>query len=134
MTELEFELEVAKFRDRDCIEMTAIVDDPDAVKLLCAWSNFPMRWECPEGEPPKRQSDLWEWLWSGVNVRILDLADRASLCMDATEAKFRQLMAAHLIYPNSTISPLAREEIERRVLRHKDAAPPKSSTGKRRYP
>ena len=95
-----------------------LVDDPDAQKVCAAYAAM----EPPRvkrirrnlGDDPARR---WRRLWSRVEVDLVELTLNAGLPWSTTQAKFRVLANARMIFPDGTISRWAKGVLGQEIAR-----------------
>ena len=103
--------------DEDPTRIICLVDDLEAMRVAVLWPYVGAAWRRPAGKVPKDPIDLWDWLWSGVEVDGERFAKMAELPEKRVESKMAMLAAARLVYPDGTIASQARGLIQRRVGR-----------------
>lgn len=93
-----------------------VIVDENALRALATWQSVIVEWEPPPVEllpPQPREGLLWRWVWEGCSVNgddldtFLDWAQLSGLAMADCRIAFRKLVAAHLIYPDGTVSEFA---------------------------
>lgn len=117
----------------DPTRIVCLVDDLEAMRVVAVWPNVPMTWKKAKGAQPEERNELWAWLWEGCDVYEPQVAEMAGVGERAVAAKITMLASARLIFPDGTVSNLARGLIQRRVSRELfDRPKPRPATRGRR--
>ncbi len=97
------------YRDStDNIGVVTVIDDVQAKKLLAAWTRYNPSWTKPKGRRPADTTELWYWLWEGVDVDTHALAAMANVSPHVVGPKFEVLIHARLVLPDGTITTPAK--------------------------
>lgn len=113
-------------------QLATVIDSPDAIRVIAAWTATRRAWKKAKGKPPKTLELLWSWLWRGVAFDRDTLAETSRLASDQAHYVLRALVAARIVYPDGTITQYAEELIdgyvEKRMKQH--GRPTTSAKGK----
>lgn len=85
----------------------ALADDPDLLRVAQAWACARVDLELPDTPPPLDDFRiLWEWVWSGCDFDLSDIARACGLSDNDARRGLRRLRALWLVFPDGTISEI----------------------------
>lgn len=94
-----------------------IIGDRASHKIVSSWTMMPVKWIHPSDEIPEDERLLWDWLWKGVNMPWVDLANRSGLDMARVQKIFEPLRANRLVYPDGTAAKHALGVLKAEVVK-----------------
>lgn len=113
-------------------QLATVVDSPEAIKVIQAWTATRKTWKKAAGKAPVALELLWSWLWRGVKFDREALAEQARIAVDQSHYVLRALVAAKLVYPDGTITKAASELVDayvgKRMIQQGAALIPKTAT------
>ena len=107
-----------------------LLDRVETKKLLAAFALSPLPpWRRPRAKMPDDHRERWVWLWCGFDggpyePTFLDAtADAAGVSAQTAYALWPQILASRLLYPDGTISQVARDLLSAHIKN--TTAPPR---------
>jgi hypothetical protein len=112
---------LAPYRAETNTRAAAIAGDERAVRLLAAWSAFPVpTWSAPASLQPTEPRLRWQWIWTGVRINAIEaeLAAAAGVPVEIVDFTMRTLIALRLVFPDGSISESAEALLMQRLDTH----------------
>lgn len=103
------------WRSREVKEAAAlVVEDKALQKVLAAW---PMVEIAERGFPELSmgRSEVWDTVWSGLDVDVAGLAALAGLQEGLAVQAFKRARGLRLIYPDGTLHAVAKVVLQKRI-------------------
>lgn len=91
------------------MDVLPILEDDMAQKVLIAWPRIGISRTLPSSPLPDDTNAAWRWLWQGVEFDANELATIAGMHVQASSQKFEQIKGNHLIFPDGSMSDIAKK-------------------------
>jgi len=87
-----------------------VVDDPDLLAVVAAWSTTEIKWKMSRRAMPASEkiSARWRWIWLGVEWDVADIAEASGVGLEVARAKVLQASALRIIYPDGSVNVWAK--------------------------
>lgn len=86
------------------MDLAAVVDRPEAARLLAAWPPPGLDWHEPRSAPPEAADDatLWLWLWGHADLDVAAYVASCGVPIRPGLSCFEAILARRLVYPDGT--------------------------------
>ena len=97
-----------------------LVDSPDLVKIVVAWTSLDTRQADKLAELPcDSEGEAWEWLWENTTYSLKELKEKigTSLSEIALGNKMKPLIGNRIIYPDGTVNSFVERYLREQVAK-----------------
>ena len=106
-----------KEEDEYVYTASILAGDKVAHKILSVWSTMSLSWTEPKTTPPSEKSALWDWIWTGVDIKLELISERTGIDAYRVRRIFETMRASRLMYPDGTLTEHAASSLKAEFLR-----------------
>ncbi len=121
MSEDQYVERLAWFKQNEKPEAVLLVaDNPEAVKLILAWSNLTVKHSEKLTElKSENENDVWDWLWGNAVYCRKELAEKAAMPLSepVLDNRIKPLIGNRILYPDGTVNSFVQRYLRERVLK-----------------